>query len=210
MGDRRLISAVFTTFQYDPVFFEQEILPVFFDAQLSHIPAVRAAQLQLSLVKLAGQIVVFYDSGGLVPTEKGSPRLDVRNVPVKWKTGIFHPKNVFLLVEEDGEDGPRRSVITACLSGNLTRSGWWENVESCHLEQLPENDFTSLREPVVELLARLSKLAHSEAARQTLKEITTQVRKTQQRAQRTQDGRLCTPFVNSRTESFPDFLQTLV
>src|SRR5437868_2795904 len=97
LGDRRVVSAVFATFQYDPVFFEQEILPVFFDANLSHIPTVRSAQLQLSLIKLEGQIVVFYDSAGLI-AGADSPKLDIRSVPVRWKKGLFHPKNVFLLV----------------------------------------------------------------------------------------------------------------
>lgn len=206
LGDRRLVSAVFTTFQYDPVFFEQEILPIFFDAHLSHIPAVRAAQLQLSLRSLPGQIVVFYDSAGLLP-EKGTPRLDVRNVPVKWRSGIFHPKNVFLLVEGDTDEGPRRSLITACLSGNLTRSGWWENVECCHLEEIGDGEATSLRDPMLELLAQLGKLAQSENAREALKDLSAVLRRSTQRLQRTQDGALFTQLFSSAAETFPDFLE---
>lgn len=207
LGDRRVVSAVFATFQYDPVFFEQEILPVFFDANLSHIPAVRSAQLQLSLIKLQGQIVVFYDSAGLL-AGADSPKLDVRSVPVRWKKGLFHPKNVFLLVEEDTDAGPHRSVIIASLSANLTRAGWWENVECCHIEEIRENDFTSLRDASLDLLAYLTSQAQSEDAKRGVRDIAAQLRKSEQRATRTQDGRLFTQFFDSSAhESLPAFLE---
>jgi hypothetical protein len=35
MSGRRLRSAVFLTYQFDPGFFEQEVLPVFLDVSLS-------------------------------------------------------------------------------------------------------------------------------------------------------------------------------
>jgi hypothetical protein len=204
---RRVLSAVFATFEYDPVFFEQEILPVLFDANLSHIHAVRSAQLQLSLIKLQGQVVVFYDPAGLKPGSE-SPKLDIRSVPVRWRKGLFHPKNVFLLVEEDSDEGPRRSVIVACLSANLTRSGWWTNVECCHIEEVGEGDFTSLRDPLLALLSFLQGQTQSEDAKRGVRDLSTHLRKAEQRATRTQDGKLFTQFFDSTAqESFPDFLE---
>lgn len=60
LADRRVLSAVFVTFRYDPYFFEQDILPVLFDANLSHVSKVRTAHMQLVLRDLSGQVVVFY------------------------------------------------------------------------------------------------------------------------------------------------------
>src|SRR5947207_6342842 len=136
MKGRRLRSAVFLTFQLDPGFFEQEVLPVLLGIPLSHAAPVRLVQLEDALRDLPGEIAVYYDANGLVAGDSGSAKLDVRRIPVQHRTGIFHPKNVFLLVEaEDGDDEGHRAqtLIIASLSANLTRSGWWENVESCHI-----------------------------------------------------------------------------
>src|SRR5690606_30975514 len=98
MKDRRLVSAVFTTFRFEPGFFESEVLPVFFDIPLSHAPAIKLVQLEEALRSVLGSIAVYYDQNGLVP-DGGSAKLDVRRIPVRHRTGIFHPKNVLALVE---------------------------------------------------------------------------------------------------------------
>lgn len=36
LSGRRLVSGVFLTYRFDPGFFEQEVLPVFFDVSFSH------------------------------------------------------------------------------------------------------------------------------------------------------------------------------
>ena len=54
---------------------------------------------------LPGQVAVYYDANGLVLGGSGSAKLDFRRVPVQHRTGIFHPKNVFLLVEDEEADG---------------------------------------------------------------------------------------------------------
>src|SRR5689334_14374444 len=40
---RRVKVAVFLTFQFDPGFFEEELLPLLFDQSFSHIPQIRPA-----------------------------------------------------------------------------------------------------------------------------------------------------------------------
>ena len=134
MKGRRLRTAVFLTYQFDPGFFEQEVLPVLLDTPLSHAVPIRLLQLEDALRGLPGEIAVYYDANGLVAGDGGSARLDVRRIPVRHRTGIFHAKNVFLLVEdEDGDQQGYRAqtLLVASLSANLTRSGWWENVEVC-------------------------------------------------------------------------------
>ena len=59
MENRRLVSAIFTTFRFEPAFFETEILPVFFDVGLSHAPAIRLLQIEEALRSLRGSIAVY-------------------------------------------------------------------------------------------------------------------------------------------------------
>jgi hypothetical protein len=62
MKGRRLRAAVFLTYQFDPGFFEQEILPVLVDVPLSHAVAIRLVQLEDALRAIPGQVAVYYDA----------------------------------------------------------------------------------------------------------------------------------------------------
>jgi hypothetical protein len=207
---RRLVAAVFLTFRFDPEFFEQEILPVFLDVPLSHASAIKLVQLEDALRSVPEGVSVYYDQNGLVP-EAGPARLDVKRIPVRHRTGIFHPKNVFALVEdvEPDKGGQRqRALILACMSANLTRAGWWENVEVCHSEEIAEGDFTRLREDLIGFLESLERRVGEKAAdgHNSLRAIRSFLRMTEQRAQRSSEGMLHTHFFEGRT-SVPEFLQ---
>jgi hypothetical protein len=115
---RGLRAAVFLTFRFDPGFFEQEVLPVFFDISLSHVPEIRLINLAEALLKVDG-VAVYYDRIGLEAGSRSS-KLDVQRVAVSHPTGYFHPKNILLLVEDDEKN---TALIVASLSANLTRAG---------------------------------------------------------------------------------------
>ena len=138
MKGRVLKTGVFLTFRFDPGFFEQEVLPVFLDVPLSHEPALALVQLEDAIRDRVDHLAVYYDPRGL-EAGSASAKLDVKRIPVSWPTGFFHPKNVLLLVEDaepdDAGDREQR-LLVAALSANLTRAGWWENVEVCHVEEL--------------------------------------------------------------------------
>ncbi len=160
MKGRHLVSAIFLTYRFDPVFFEQEVLPVLLDVPLSHAAALRLVQLEDTLRHLRGQIAVYYDANGLISSEAGSAKLDVRRIPVRHRTGIFHPKNVLLLVESkdpDDQGHHPRTLLIASMSANLTRAGWWENVEVCHVEEIGEGDKTFLRDEFLSFLEKLKR-----------------------------------------------------
>ena len=106
LDGRRLLAAVFVTFRFDPEFFEQQVLPVFVDVPTSHSEAIRRLQLEDALKDVRHRIAVYYDQNGLDPDAKPA-RLDVSRVPIVHRTGIFHPKNVFALVEQLEPDNPR-------------------------------------------------------------------------------------------------------
>ena len=65
----RVVAAVFTTYSFDPAFFELEILPLLFESRIrggfSHVEKVRRVQLEECL-RDTTDIEVFYDRGGLV------------------------------------------------------------------------------------------------------------------------------------------------
>ena len=100
--------------------------------------------------------------------------VDIRRVPVRWPTGFFHPKNLLLLVEDEepDEDGVRqRHLLVAALSANLTRAGWWENVEVCHVETLNAGEKSSLRSDVLRLISLVKQASPAGTDHSALEEI---------------------------------------
>ena len=208
INGRRLVAAVFLTFEFDPGFFEQQILPVLLDVPVSHARGIRLVQLEEALRKCSGRLAVYYDANRLVWAEGDSAHLDVQRVPVRHRTGVFHPKNLLLLLEDcDKEGQPTRSLVVGALSANLTRSGWWENVEVAHFEEISSGDATRLKEDLQELLSRLKQsTAEGTETHPALEEIRGFLRDTGQRVKRVSRGNF-QPHFYAGFESFPDFLE---
>jgi hypothetical protein len=209
MRGRRLVSAVFTTYRFDPGFFEQEVLPVFFDLPLSHAGAIKLVQLEDALRSVPGSVAVYFDENG-VDLDATAARLDVRRIAVPQRTGIFHPKNVFALVEAvepDANDHHERALLVGCMSANLTRAGWWENVEACHVEEIREGDLTRLRDDVDQFLRDLRDRVRDRDAgdHEAIRDLRAFLHGSAQRMQRSGEGRLHTHFHSGRS-SLPDFL----
>lgn len=155
---RRVVSAVFLTYKFDPAFFEQQVLPSLFDLPWHRNAMVRQVQLADALRTMAGEVAVYYDGNGLIAGDQQSAKLDVRRIPV-FRPAIFHPKNIFLLVEGVGETTTERALLTACLSANLTQAGWWENVEVCHFEEVRQGEGSLLRDHLRAFLRALKQQA---------------------------------------------------
>jgi hypothetical protein len=215
IAGRNVISAVFTTYQFDPGFFEQEVLPVFFDLPFSHVVPIRLHQLEQTLTSVRDGIAVYYDADGLISSsDYGAPRLDSRRIPIwnlQWnkRDGVFHPKTLFLLVEDvtPDEDGHRsQALITAAMSANLTQSGWWSNVEVCHVEEFKENDATRIKGDLEWFLKWLYDRTPAEGDKKPVKSVQSFLAKTDERSQRTLDGKLHPHFYTSR-ETLSDFLE---
>ena len=207
---RRLLAAAFVTFRFDPEFFEQQVLPVFLNVATSHSEAIRRVQLEDVLKDVRHRIAVYYDQNGLDPGAK-SARLDVSRVPIVHRGGIFHPKNVFALVEEvqPDENGHRsQSLIVACMSANLTRAGWWENVEVCHIEEIVESESTRLKDDLFRFLEGVERRAGDKAAdrHESIQAIKRFLRSTDQRLVRSSDGWLHTHFFDG-SMAVTDFLR---
>ena len=149
---RRVRSAVFTTFNFDPGFFELQVLPLLFSQSFSQVDKVRLLQLEDAL-RGVDHISVYYDRDAL--SQDAEPaRLDYRRIDVRRTTGVFHPKLAFLLLDEPEEPGEGadltqrpQSLLVACLSANLSRAGWWENVECAHIEEVNDGGRSPARVP---------------------------------------------------------------
>ena len=170
---RRVRIGVFTTFSFDPGFFELNILPVLFDQPFSQPDKVRRLQLEDAL-RTIDHLAVYYDRRALA--QDGEPaQLDYRRLDVSRHTGYFHPKVILLLVDEHDEAGgapadtgsgaepARQALIVGILSANLTRAGWWENVECAHIEESTDRDINderhSFRPDLLPLLQRVRESA---------------------------------------------------
>ncbi len=172
VGGRRVRAAVFTTFSFDPGFFELQVLPSLFDQTFHQAERIRRVQLEEALRDLP-HVAVYYDRTAL--SQDASPaQLDFRRIDVRRATGCFHPKLVLLVVEDEGEDGESatESLIVGVLSANLTRSGWWENVETGHFEEIPEADAASerftFRSDLLSLIGYLKRSAADDEPHETL------------------------------------------
>ena len=151
---QRLRTALFTTFSFDPGFFEQEVLRIFFDIEVSHSRELRLVKLDDALRELTARPAVYYDARALTYSDVGSARLDIERHPMRLN-GCFHPKIVCALVETadlDENGGRPQKLIVGCQSANLTRSGWWENVECCRIETIKPGTKSSFVEPLTKFL----------------------------------------------------------
>jgi hypothetical protein len=158
LARRKLLDLVLLTFAFEPAFFEQEILPAFLDVASTSNERIRLAMLEEAL-RSNVEVAVYYDPG-VLGTGDGSSKLAVRRIPVRRKQGYFHPKNVLALVqdEEPGEDGRRaKYLLVATMSANVTRAGWWRNVEVCHIEVISEGTESSLRNDLLSLISTLKR-----------------------------------------------------
>lgn len=162
INGRKVRTAVFTTYSFDPGFFETHILPILFDKPFHQVEKVRRIQMEEALRSL-DEIAVYYDRTAL--SQEAQPaQLDFRRIDVRRATGAFHTKLIFLLVQNKPQEGDEPdpndlSLIIAALSANLTRAGWWENVETGHIEEIYSRDYlhsrTSFRKDVLGMIQRL-------------------------------------------------------
>ncbi|MSQ48600.1 MAG: hypothetical protein EXR78_09515 [Deltaproteobacteria bacterium] len=152
LSGRRVTAGVFTTYTFEPQFFEEEIVSLLSDEMVSAEPKLRMLQLEELLRSTIGPLAVYYDRGGL--RGDGAARLDIRYLPVHLRTGVFHPKVILLLTKPSGPadvDG-EASLICGILSANITKTGWWSLLECAHFEIAEEGQRCSYRQDLIDLL----------------------------------------------------------
>lgn len=93
------------------------------------------------------EVVVFFDRRGLKPGA-GSARLDYERIALARPYGVFHAKNILLLLENKDEqhaDLAWESLVLLTTSANLTRCGWHENLEVAQVMELLPGDASAVR-----------------------------------------------------------------
>ena len=151
VAGRRVLAAVFTTFTFDPGFFELHVLPHLFDRPFHQVEKIKRVQLEDAL-QTTQALATYYDAEG-ISADATPAHLDFARIALRRRKGCFHPKLVLVLVEDRVADDwgeelrfqPPSALIVGTLSANLTRAGWWENLETGHFEELPDQDMSDER-----------------------------------------------------------------
>ncbi len=151
IAGRKVRAAVFTTFTFDPGFFELHILPNLFDRPFRQAEKIKLVQLEDALQSTQA-VATYYDTEG-ISSDATPAHLNFARIALRRRTGCFHPKLVAVLVEDHVDDDwgeefrldPPLALVVGTLSANLTRAGWWENVETGHFEELSDRDVSDER-----------------------------------------------------------------
>jgi hypothetical protein len=120
-GFATIKAAVFTTFNFHPEFFEDNVLPALFDIDDGR-EARRRIQVNHRLLRT--EVCTLYDAS---TRPKGGGNYRYQRVGVFRPGGFFHPK-LMILAGTHQDDGRPWIYLTAA-SANLTLSGWGKNQE---------------------------------------------------------------------------------
>ena len=131
IGGQKVIAAFFTSFNFDPDFFENYLLPLFLpdvpfgDNKIQNTILWKKFQSELP------PITVYCDFHA--KSQKGIHlNYTIRTIDVPKQNGIkgcFHPKHSYILLEDE-------SLIVFVGSNNLTESGWCSNLEGVNFFRL--------------------------------------------------------------------------
>lgn len=132
IGERTVKSAFFSTYCFEPEFFELDVLPLLLGGPaVSTDETIRYHQLQALMIGCQGRFAVAYDLDVFDP--QYATRLEVDYIPVRVDGACQHAK---LAVIEVADATGATSIILAAGSFNLTKAGWWTNIEVGHWVEL--------------------------------------------------------------------------
>lgn len=169
IGGKKVLAAAFFTFNFEPVFFENYVLPLlapepdrFQDSAIAN-QIIWREHIRRGLMP---EVTVYCDFHAKNNAEAPALRYDVRCLRLpEGRNAIcnFHPKHIFLLLEP-------ATLLLVTGSGNLTPAGWCQNVEAFHIQsierpsgQRPFTQRTNILQRQFETLARLLHLPLSKA-----------------------------------------------
>lgn len=133
IGEREIKQAFFTTYSFEPDFFELEVLPMLLgNPALSSNESIRYYQLQSLMRQHAERFAVVYDLSVFNP--QLAPRLEVEYLPMRVGGACQHAKLMVVVVHD--HQSKQQSIILGAGSFNLTKAGWWENLEVGHWVEL--------------------------------------------------------------------------
>ncbi|MDO8310778.1 MAG: phospholipase D-like domain-containing protein [Sideroxyarcus sp.] len=132
IGEREVTRAFFSTYCFEPDFFELEVMPLLLGgAVLSTDETIRYHQVQSLMSNSRDRFAVGYDVDVFNP--QCASRLEVDYLPVRVDGACQHAK---LAVLEVVDATGKVAIILAAGSFNLTKAGWWTNIEVGHWVEL--------------------------------------------------------------------------
>ena len=135
-----IVGSVFMTFGLEPVSFEEAIFPSLYGLEET---TSRPARMQLLRSKLTerGLPVVFYDIVSASTMENNNERYIY--LPVRIHHGFQHAKHACILLAPRGEKEATH-LLFLTTSANLTKSGWFHNIEFADIEVIEKDTSHSL------------------------------------------------------------------
>ena len=141
IGNRKVMAALFYTFNFDPRFFENYVLPLFIPGKTFRDEIIHNKILWRTCIKekLVPPVTVFCDYFAKDKTEAPSLDYDIICIKTPAAKGAicnFHPKQIFILLKDEKN---AESLLFITGSGNLTPGGWCENIEGFSFQEIRKN-----------------------------------------------------------------------
>jgi len=143
LSKKRVIAGVFTTYNFEPDFFELDVIPELLNKGIPYSTDERVKTFQVrEALRESGLILdVFFDLQMFRKDAYISPQMEYLCHGVNQGQFAFHPKNIYLLIRDedihDNDDiNSQMSLLVAAGSNNITRAGWWSNIETLHWEEV--------------------------------------------------------------------------
>jgi len=140
LSGKKVIAGVFTTFNFEPEFFELDVVPELLRKGIpySSDERVKIFQVREALRESNLKLDVFYDLQIFRSSAERSPEMEYLCHGVNSGNNAFHAKNIYLLVEDN--ESKDSSLLVASGSNNITRAGWWSNIEALHWEEVIQGE----------------------------------------------------------------------
>ncbi len=133
IAGRKVQAAIFTSYNFEPHFFEIDVIPYLLKDSIpySNDERVKKYQVMEALRDSDLEIEIFFDQPVFESADQ-SPAMEYVFHGINILPFAFHAKNIYLLVLDD--EAGKQKLLMAAGSNNLTRAGWWENIETQHWE----------------------------------------------------------------------------
>lgn len=136
IAGREVKAAVFTTYTFEPDFFELDVIPLLLNQNMAYSTDDRVKRFLVreNLRESDLPIDVFYDLPMFRLNGEHSPEMEYLCNGVNLGNRAFHGK-VNMILLKDNETG-EESLLLGAGSNNLSRAGWWDNIECQHWEEI--------------------------------------------------------------------------
>lgn len=146
IGDREVKAAIFQTFNFDPRFFENHVMPLVvkdeqFKDEVIHNKILWRNYLKEGRIPPVTVFCDFHAKNNAEAPSLGYNIYCIRTPGAPGKICNYHPKNIFLLLEGNipGSEEKTESLLVVTGSGNLTDSGWCSNFECFSIQEFKKD-----------------------------------------------------------------------